>query len=281
MRTGNLILISLAALGPFGGTARAECSTPAFTTSDPNGGWSNGGYYVHNNMWNRDATLGPETLSACSYKDWYVVSNQVDEAGAVKTYPNVHKDYANVPIASFPYLTSAFAATSPHLGIYNVAYDIWLNGVAAAGSKEVMIWTENYKQVPAGSKADTVTLGGHPFTVWKTNGNAYFAFVPASPITSGILDLSGLFAWLIGKGWIPSTSTLGQICFGVEIVSTNGTDAKFTFSDFSISTAPPNALKRKTVSGIAAMRTAQPYAPYSLTGRRQKTEGQNPLPKRP
>jgi hypothetical protein len=24
---------------------------PAFVTSDPNGGWSTGGYYVHNNMW--------------------------------------------------------------------------------------------------------------------------------------------------------------------------------------------------------------------------------------
>src|SRR3954462_2351778 len=25
---------------------------PLFVTSDPNGGWSEGGYYVHNNLWN-------------------------------------------------------------------------------------------------------------------------------------------------------------------------------------------------------------------------------------
>src|SRR5215472_5711074 len=58
------------------------CPNPAFTTSDPNGGWSDGGYYVHNNMWNASAGLGPETLYACSYHNWYVVSNQTDNAGA-------------------------------------------------------------------------------------------------------------------------------------------------------------------------------------------------------
>jgi len=34
-----------------------------------------------------------------------------------------------------------------------------------------MIWTENYNQVSAGTKVDTVTLSGHAFNVWKTNGN--------------------------------------------------------------------------------------------------------------
>jgi hypothetical protein len=230
-------------------------------------------------MWNSNATLGPETLSACTYRDWYVISNQTNEAGAVKTYPNVHKDYNKVPISAFTYLTSAFAAASPHVGIYNVAYDIWLNGVATAGSNEVMIWTENFQQVPAGSKADTVTFGGHLFNVWKTSSNAYIAFVPASAMTSGTLDLHGLFGWLVGKGWIPATSTLGQICFGVEIVSTNGTDAKFTFSDFSINTTPPIALIRKTASTAAT--TLPRSASYSLTGKRQKTPSQLLFSKRP
>jgi hypothetical protein len=38
------------------------------------------------------------------------------------------------------------------------------------------------------------------------------------------------------KGWLPSNSTLGQLDFGVEIVSTNGTNATFKFTDFSITT---------------------------------------------
>src|SRR5262245_53172254 len=51
--------------GGAGGTGGAggasACTNPVFVTSDPNGGWSDGGYYVHNNMWNRSAGLGPET----------------------------------------------------------------------------------------------------------------------------------------------------------------------------------------------------------------------------
>ena len=30
----------------------AVAGDPVFVTSKPNGGWSTGGYYVHNNMWN-------------------------------------------------------------------------------------------------------------------------------------------------------------------------------------------------------------------------------------
>jgi hypothetical protein len=203
-------------------------------TSDPNGGWSNGGYYVHNNMWNSSVSLGPETLSACAYNNWYVVSNQTNEAGAVKTYPNVHKDYSNVPISSFKTITSTFAATSPHVGIYDVAYDIWTNGVATNGSTEFMIWTENYKQVPAGNKVATVTFGGRTYDVWKTSNNGYIAFVPTLVFTSGTVDLLEIFKWTQSKGWLSANATLGQIDFGVEIVSTDGADARFELTDFSI-----------------------------------------------
>jgi hypothetical protein len=219
--------------GAGGGSA---CTNPVFVTSDPNGGWSDGGYYVHNNMWNSAAGLGPETLSACSYHDWYVVSNQTNNAGAVKTYPNVHKDYNDVPIASFKTITSTFAATSPHVGIYDVAYDIWTNGVATNGSTEFMIWTENYKQVPAGSRAATATLGGRTYDVWKTSDNHYIAFVPTAVVTSGTVDILEIFTWTISQGWFGANSTLGQIDFGVEIVSTDGASATFEFTDFSITT---------------------------------------------
>jgi hypothetical protein len=216
------------------GGAQSECTNPVFVTSDPNGGWSAGGYYVHNNMWNSAYGLGPETLYACAYNNWYVVSNQTNNAGAVKTYPNVHKDYSDIPISSFSTITSRFAETSPHVGIYNVAYDIWLNGIATASSTEIMIWTENFNQVPGGSQATTVTLGGRTYDVFKTSNNAYIAFVPTVVFTSGTVDLLEIFNWTMSQGWLPSNSTLGQIDFGVEIVSTNGADATFKFTDFSI-----------------------------------------------
>jgi Glycosyl hydrolase family 12 len=219
------------------GVGALKCANPVFVTSDTNGGWSNGGYYVHNNMWNSSAGLGPETLFACSYNNWYVVSNQTDNAGAVKTYPNVHKDYNNVPISSFNTINSTFAATSPHVGIYDVAYDIWTNGVATSGSTEFMIWTENYNQVPAGSQVASVIFGGRTYNVWKTSDSSYIAFVPTVVFTSGTVDLLEIFNWTISKGWLPANSTLGQICFGVEIVATNGGNATFQFTDFSIASS--------------------------------------------
>jgi hypothetical protein len=203
-------------------------------TSDHNGGWSTAGYYVHNNMWNSSVPLGPETLYACGFDNWYVVSDQTDDAGAVKTYPNVHKDYDNTPISSLHALSSSFAAASPHAGIYDVAYDIWTNGVATSGSTEIMIWTENFHQVPAGTKTKQVAFGGHTFDVWRTPDGHYIAFVPTSPMTSGTLDLLQMFTWVTAQGWLASSATLGQICYGVEIVSTAGVPRTFTFTDFSI-----------------------------------------------
>jgi hypothetical protein len=212
------------------------CTNVAFTTSDPNGGWSDGGYYVHNNMWNCANYSCSETLSACSYRSWYVVASMNNNSGdgAVKSYPNVHKDYPDTPLSSFAAITSTFAATSPHVGIYNVAYDIWLNGVATAGSNEIMIWTENFNQQPAGSQVAMVTLGAVTYDVWKTSDSSYIAFVPTAVMVSGNLNLLEIFQWLIAQGWIPSNSTVGQIDFGIEIVSTNSTNARFDVTDFSI-----------------------------------------------
>jgi hypothetical protein len=115
-----------------------------------------------------------------------------------------------------------------------VSYDIWLNGTASAGSTEVMIWTENYNQVPAGSKAATVSLGGRTYDVWKTFDNHYIAFVPTVAVTSGSMNLLEIFQWLMSRGWLATNAYVSQIDFGVEIVSTNGTDARFDFTDFSI-----------------------------------------------
>jgi len=212
------------------------CTNPVFTTSDPNGGWSDGGYYVHNNMWNCGDYACDETLSACSYSSFYVTANMDDESGdgAVKSYPNVHKDYEAPTISSFSSLTSTFAATSPQVGIYNLAYDIWLNGVATPDSTEIMIWTENYNQVPAGDQAATVTLGGADYDVYRTGDGHYIAFVPSAIMTSGGIDLLELFDWVISQGWITDASTIGQIGYGVEIVSTDDSDARFDITDFSL-----------------------------------------------
>jgi hypothetical protein len=215
----------------------ARADDHPFLTSDPNGGWSTGGYYVHNNMWN-SAKYSPctSTLRARSHDDWQVVTrmNNKKGDGAVKTYPNVHKDYGRVPIGSFESLTSRFAETSPRVGIYNVAYDLWINGIATKGCTEIMIWTENFNQVPGGTYAQDVTFGGRRYKAYKTENGGYIAFVAAENFASGTVDLLEIMKWSTAKGWLPADSTVSQICFGVEIVSTDDADATFRVRAFSI-----------------------------------------------
>jgi hypothetical protein len=98
-----------------------------------------------------------------------------------------------------------------------------------------MIWTDNFNQVPSGSGQETVAFDGQSYKVYKNGG--YIAFVESNNVTSGTLDLLTFFNHIIAKGWIPSTSTLGAIDYGVELVSTNGMDATFVVNDFSLTTA--------------------------------------------
>jgi hypothetical protein len=219
------------------GCFAVSAANPPFVTSDPNGGWPEDGYYVHNNMWNsRKYDPCTSTLYASSHANWHVLTrmNNNTRDGAVKTYPNVHRDYRNVPIESFDSLTSTFVETSPRVGIYNVAYDIWINGIARRGSTEIMIWTENFKQVPSGKYVQEVTFGERIYKVYKQSSSGYIAFVAKTNFMSGTVNLLDVMKWTMARGWLASTSTVNQICFGVEMVSTDDTDAKFEVSAFSI-----------------------------------------------
>jgi hypothetical protein len=226
--------LALSAVAVFFLTGAAN---PVFVTSDPNGGWADGGYYVHNNMWN-SAKYNPctSTLYAWSHDKWHVVTRMNNQKGdgAVKTYPNVHKDYKGARLDSFDSLASTFAETSPHVGIYNVAYDVWLNGIASPGCTEIMVWTENYKQVPGGKYLEDVTFGNQSYKVYKTPNTGYIAFVATTNFTSGTVNLLGIMKWCAARGWFSNNSTLNQICFGVEFVSTDDAEATFQVSAFSI-----------------------------------------------
>jgi len=195
------------------------------------------GFYVDTDTWNAANYPVSQTMYVCDYNNWYVIA-KMDNAtgdGAVKTYPNVHKDFNAAPaLSSFSSMSSSFAHAGPHVGIYEFAYDIWLNGVASNGSTEVMIWTDNFNQVPSGTVQETVTFGGQSYRVYRSG--SYIAFVETANATAGSLNLLDFFNHIIAKGWIPSTSTLSAVDYGVELVSTNGADATFTVSDFSLTT---------------------------------------------
>ena len=196
--------------------------------------WNQSPYFVSNDMWNASGYSVTQTLYACSYSNWYVTATMNNDSGdgAVKTYPNSQRDF-NSRISSLSSVTSTFAETSPGTGIYEDAYDIWVNGLATSGSTEVMIWTQNHGQTPSGSVQGTVTFDGRSYTVWKSG--SYIAFVANANFTAGTMNLLDFFQWIIGKGWMPADSTLSQVCYGAELVSTNGVPATFTFSNYSVS----------------------------------------------
>jgi hypothetical protein len=231
------------------GVPTSACSdgAAAFVSSDPEGQWTDGDYFIRNDAWNSDA--GPQTLYACSYHSWNVVAKEGSTTD-VKTYPDVQMDFqtggastgSGVPLDTFKSITSTFAETSPHVGIYEDAYDIFVNSntLVGPGTTEIMIWVDNYNQAPAGSKmASSVSLSGRTYDVYyepdNGNGGHYIAFVANTNFTSGTLDLVAFFNYVIGQSWIPSTAPLNQICFGVEICETGGAEATFQFTDFSIS----------------------------------------------
>jgi hypothetical protein len=243
--TSTATATATATATPPGGVS---CTSPVWTGTQNGDMWSSGKYIVHNNMWNAASYGVQQTTKVCNYNNWYSVAtaNNNSGDGAVKTYPNVHVDYHNwstgvePQISSFSTITSRFAHKSPGaVGIYNFAYDLWLNGVADTNSTELMIWTENYRQVPSGSKVGQVTISGVTWDVWSASSNHYLAFVPVNGgvVTSGTLDLKAFMTYLVSNGRLAASSTLGQICYGVEIVSTDAKPGTFGFTDFAVTTA--------------------------------------------
>jgi hypothetical protein len=209
-----------------------NCTNPAYTTSS-NSSWSNGGYTVQQDMWNNNSG-GSQSLYACAFNNWYVVADQPN-SGSVKTYPDVLKNY-NQSVSSFNTLSTSFADQGPHVGIYEFAYDIWINAEAASGATELMIWNDNYNQYPAGSVVATTTIDGVPFQVYRANSNWQIVSFKAvnATITSGTWNLLPFFTYMEGQGWITSSASLKQIAYGTEVCSTNSTKQTFKVTNFSI-----------------------------------------------
>jgi hypothetical protein len=214
--------------------SKASCGNPVFSTSTKYGTYTNLPYFVAADMWNVGSSSASQTLNVCSPGSWSVTATVSGGGNSVKTYPNVHRDFSSPAVSSLKSVTSSFAESGPGDGTYENAYDIWLNGIAnpGGGSDEVMIWNENHGQIPGGSPQGTVTFDGRTYTVWKGDGN-YFAFVANSTFTSGTLNLRGFFEYLMSKGWVPGNSTLSEVCYGVEVVATNGAET-FNVTNFSV-----------------------------------------------
>lgn len=223
------------------------CTDPAVIPMDPENvqsGITEGKYYVTNDTWNAGHYTGlSQKLYVCNYNSWYAIVTMNNATGdfAVKTSPNVQETWYPTPtkLSSWKSITSQFSDIPPGIGsnygIWEFEYDIWLNGLADSNSTEVMIWTYNNGQTPRGSPSGSFTEAGHTYDVYYSSPPyQYIAFVDRSNNLSGKVNLLDFFRYVISRDWMPSSSTLYQICNGVELVSTNSRPEKFTINNFSI-----------------------------------------------
>ena len=227
--------------------AGRTCANPAvipMNSENAQSGVAEGNFYVTNDSWNAARYVGlSQELYVCNYNKWSAIVTMNNGTGdfAVKTSPNVQETWYPTPtkLTSWKSITSQFSDIPPGIGsnygIWEFDYDIWLNGLADSRSTEVMIWTYNNEQTPGGSPSGLFTDDGHTYDVYHSPApHQYIAFVDRSNRLSGRVSLLDFFGYAISRGWIPSSSTLYQICNGVELVSTNSRSEKFTINNFSI-----------------------------------------------
>ena len=220
-------------------TSSSSTCTPQWTSSDPYGSWSTNGYLVNNNMWSGDA--GPQTISACAWNRWSITSNQPGTGtdDSVKTYADTQK-HVSLPLSSLTSLPSSFDVTTPAGGgtvpakgkQWNAAYDLWLDNFGT----EVMVWnnwTMNWQYWYGVNNGVQLTVDGVAYHAY-TNGSGIW-FVRDNVTNKGTVDLAHLLQWAVGKGWLKSSQTLGEVEYGFE-VSYTGEPTTFTLNDYSLST---------------------------------------------
>jgi hypothetical protein len=225
------------------GAAGSSCTMASAACKASNSGCNVGGYYLYDNQWNCGGSTGhscgPESAYGCANSNgtvsWVVTSNQPAGNTAVLTYPAAQDNFSSKPLlSSFSTISATFEETSPHVGDYEVAWDCWFNNNA----NELMVWVDNYNQAPAGNKvASNVSLGGRSYDIWwapSSGTGGYVVFDAKAAFTSGTVDLLQLFTYSVSHGWLPASSTVDQLSFGVEVCSTNGQNATWTVSNYSI-----------------------------------------------
>jgi hypothetical protein len=224
---GSLVAAAVTAVVTVAAPASAATPpSPKFESAARFGIWNNGGFFVYNNEWNSSA--GPQAIWANSFSNWGVQSNQAAGNTAVETYPNVQKNFNNVPVAKLAVLRNGYRESMPPSASLDAeaADDVWLNGYKL----EIMIWVDNHGQRPAGNIVGHATIFGQHFSVWE--GGTTWTFLLDHKQTSGQTHILGALRWLISRHDIPANVTLTQVDFGWEIASTGGRPLDFAVSSY-------------------------------------------------
>lgn len=232
----------VAVLGGLLAFAATASAATTCTTSAQFGMCNYPPYILNNNMWGQ-VSGSKQTLTATSANNWSVTGSE-PSTGSVKTYP---EDQMNVtdPISQLNtciqnFTVSHLPAVAPG-DSWEVAADDWLNGTpgdTGVSNIEVMVWTYNYHQVPAGSDTgkvlDIPASGSNPaqsFELWANSGTV--SLVSKTNFTHGAIHMAIILNWLKNGGYIPANAVLKQLDFGEEIASTNNVSDTWTFSRYN------------------------------------------------
>lgn len=221
---------------PAGSTA---CSNPTWSTSAHFGTWDTNGYLVNNNMWN-EGEAGSQTLSACAWNNWYIVSNQPGAGtdDSVKTYPDVQK-LVDIPLNNMHTITSSWEVSTPSGGgqvkpnskQWNAAYDVWLDDY----NTEVMVWTNwtaNWQYWYGVYHGSEVTIDGVTYYTYYDGTEAMW-FIRKNVTNTGSVNLKAIFQWAMGQGWLKNNQSINAIEYGFEVLYT-GEPTRFDLLNYSL-----------------------------------------------
>lgn len=218
-----------------------------------------------------DFSAIPQTLTAQNSTSWTVAAN-TDAQGdktSVKSYPATQVTYtttANKPEPSATFgssLTSTWTDLNPSGAgqDYEYAFDDWLANPANNSwnnDLEVMIWTENHGQRPAGNpNGMTYTApDGSKWDVWLAGGASSVSRVSTVSLVrqgnaaSGSLDRIGFYKFLQANGLLAATYGIDQLNYGLEVCSAGSGTKTYGVSNYST-----------VVNGTAPTPTPTPTTP--------------------
>jgi hypothetical protein len=200
LATAGVLLASSAVAVAAGGTAYADtktCDTFGSTTIQNR-------YIVMNNRWGADTA---QCIDVTNGGFAVAADHSKPTNGAPASYPAIYTGchYTNcspgtnlpMQVSQISSATSSISYSYPGSGVYDAAYDIWLDPAPkkdGVNQQELMIWFNRQGSIqPVGSRTGSATIGGRTWEVWSGNNgsNNVVSYVAPSPIESwkfGVLD---------------------------------------------------------------------------------------------
>jgi hypothetical protein len=182
-----------------------------------------------NNVWNAAADPGwSQTLAATTSTQWTATAKMRTVTGnPVISYPEAKLQFyqSQKPLADWNSIVGEWHSGLPTWvsgDRYESAYDLWLDdGPGTSDGKEVMIWTQNGGQYPAGSdthKQWDDPLYGTGYEVYANSGTVTFVIDTGSH--SGSVDIKDALQYAINLEWPGDPGYNYQFDYGFEVVTT-------------------------------------------------------------